>query len=260
MDVPFDMGPVKTAIKGLRDTIAVPSPAQSRHPLQPPPARLLHKADGGDAEYFTYIPYWTDPDWDDKHHAIRSASKDGGRVEQLAKINEADRRRPALLPKDTLTNPTPYAQRWGVHPDHKADGRSCLSPTTSNSRRVGLSHNQDTPTGFKDYVTARDVKAAIAAMEPNLAKNTNASDSPWSHLEALSEQPGLWTEQREQMEAFKQLRTSVEHDEAYQRMSWQGLTTDEVSTFSHLGPCSEVAEILMARKTVEDCPRGSFSG
>jgi hypothetical protein len=235
----MDIGPVEALVGALGDTLTVPPPAQSHHPVQPPPARLPHKSgtkdEPGPAQYFTYIPYWTDPEWDDKYHVLRSTAMTGGVVEKVVKIHETDRRRPALLPKDTLTNPTPYAQRWGVHPDHKADGRSCLSPTMSNSRRVPLSHKQNTPTGFKDYVTAQDYEAAIGDPKPSLANNTNASDSRQSQLEALLERPDLSPEDiREQIDAFGQLHTSLEHDEAYQRMSWQGLTTDEVSTFSQL--------------------------
>ncbi|RBR23904.1 uncharacterized protein FIESC28_03214 [Fusarium coffeatum] len=82
----------------------------------------------GSYEYIHYRPIWTDPTWQDKGPA---------RDKTAFKICDPifDRLRPALLPRDNFSNPTIYAQRFGIFPS-RTDGRSRASPTRSESRKL----------------------------------------------------------------------------------------------------------------------------
>ncbi|CAG7560423.1 unnamed protein product [Fusarium equiseti] len=82
----------------------------------------------GSYQYIQYRPIWTDPSWQDEGPA---------RDKTEFKIRDPifDRLRPALLPRDNFSNPTIYAQRFGIFPG-RTDGRSRASPTRSESRKL----------------------------------------------------------------------------------------------------------------------------
>lgn len=82
-------------------------------------------------DYLNYIPAWTDPDWKPDREVV---------YPDYAFVTKPQRDvmthlRPALLPGDTVRNPTPHALRFGIFPD-RSDGRSRLSPTNAVSRKI----------------------------------------------------------------------------------------------------------------------------
>ena len=199
---------------GKRKPIPRPPPASPRSaaPVHPPPRRIELN---GVKTFVRWDPYWCDPEWDDAHYRI---DVEEGEAAQWVDILPMDKQRPALLPKDALRNPTPYSQRFGIHPD-QLDGRSRLSPSFSTTRRVQLSHAQQTPTGKKDYVNVQDVQECLTM------NNHNPSESPSGYFRGLLETQAGNTDV---VEAYLQLQDLLEQDELYQHVVLLDATTDDV--------------------------------
>jgi hypothetical protein len=193
----------------IRRTPPTPPGQSSRPTVRPPPHR---DPLDGNKSYIQWIPYWSDPNWNDATFTFDVEGQDP----EMAAVPLLDKLRPALLPMDALRNPTHYAKRFGIHP-HQRDGRSLMSPTTSTTRRALLSHVQETPTGRKNYVTVQDADALLSGTDPTLDRG-----------EALD----LWRRangNNDHIEAYLQLHEMLEDDEAWQRAAFNGMTTDEVS-------------------------------
>jgi hypothetical protein len=177
--------------------------------LRPPPARAPF---GGDKTFVQWIPYWSDPNWNDTDYTF---DDDKGTAE-MTNVPALDKQRPALLPKDSLRKPTHYAKRLGIAV-HQSDGRSRMSPTTSTTRHAQLSHVQDTFTGRKDYLTVQDAQHFLQGADPY--------SKPAEILAALLEEDAG---NAEHIEAYLRLHEMLEEDEAYQQASFADITTDEV--------------------------------
>jgi hypothetical protein len=194
-----------------------PPPGSTRGPLHPPPSRTPLS---GDKTFMQWIPYWSDPKWNDVYYTIDEDGKETGWVD----VPPLDKQRPALLPMDALRDPTPYAKRFGVHA-HQTDGRSRMSPTTSTTRRAQLSHVQETLTGRKDYLTIQDANIFLHDTEPNMTSS--------EYLKSLlAESKG----NTEHIEAYLRLHDMLEEDEAWQQTAFVNVTTDEVNI--SISPCS----------------------
>lgn len=189
-----------------------PPPDSARPLFYPPPSRIPFN---GDKTFVQWIPYWSDPQWNDEYFTF---DEDGKKMEQAA-VHPLDKQRPALLPKDYLRRPTPYAQRFGIHA-HQSDGRSRMSPTTSTTRHAQLSHIQDTLTGRKDYLTIEDADSLLHDRPSDM---TSAR-----YLRSLlAENKGI----TEHLEAYLRLHEMIEEDEAWQQVAFLNITTDEVHMF-----------------------------
>ncbi|OTA63285.1 hypothetical protein K449DRAFT_443855 [Hypoxylon sp. EC38] len=89
----------------------------------------IPKAPGsGDWKYVWYVPEWSHPDFDP--HYTRTYT---GEVKYIGHSNPINLMCPALRPVDLIKRPTPWATRFGIHPD-EIGGRSRLSPTLAPTR------------------------------------------------------------------------------------------------------------------------------
>ena len=82
----------------------------------------------GSWNWIYYVPPWTHPNYSD-----RVVAQYDGETHLRETADPLRRLRPAMLASDVLRNPTPYAKRFGIHPD-EIGGRSCLSPSISDTR------------------------------------------------------------------------------------------------------------------------------
>ncbi|TID00005.1 hypothetical protein CH35J_005134 [Colletotrichum higginsianum] len=179
-----------------------------------PPAKF---ANHGQWEFIEFVPGWTDPIWDghetvkiDDHHKHLVRKKAGGGI--------LDRLRPAQLPQDRSRNPTPFAMRWGIHPDRR-DGRSRLSPTRSAFRRFRVD-DHDTIQVVGDYIVKQaEIHAAAAG-----AEDVEALLETYSRLT-----PGGESRQPSATEQFVvQAMQDIRDDEDWQSLVFSGLTTQEL--------------------------------
>lgn len=229
-DVGVDFLTTQQAIDALKARRPIPRPSGGTPPpgsapptTHPPPRRMENN---GVKEFVKWLPYWCDPDWDDEHYIV---DRDGG-AQEVADVPPLDKLRPALLPKDALRNPTAYAKRFCIHPDQK-DGRSRLSPTLSTTRRVQLSHAQQTVSGHKDYITVDDVHTFLTTA------NHDPAESAENYFRNLLY---FKTGNTEQVEAYLQMSDLIWQDQAYQQFLFQDTTTDDVRCLGLLLPLSSV--------------------
>jgi hypothetical protein len=226
-DIPEDeCGPIRSvmwswlladeviAAVNRRDPIPLPPAAQK--PSRKPPSKFLYN---GVWNFVEYIPPWTSPDWDEEYEIFE---EEGQRRRRL-KRDVTQSMRPALLPRDSIRNPTAYALRWGTNPD-RGDGRSRLSPVTSTRRRVGLSHAQPTPTGNKDFITIQDYEMATAEFERAQGSLASAGLSLLEYLQSVDGTGRL----PELYRSYLELHALIEDDRDFQRLIFGGMTTDEV--------------------------------
>ncbi|KAI2464273.1 hypothetical protein F4781DRAFT_81036 [Annulohypoxylon bovei var. microspora] len=82
----------------------------------------------GSWDYVWYIPEWSHPDFDPG--ISRNFT---GEVRAISRRDPIHRLYPALRAADLVKGPTPWAKRFGIHPDEPG-GRSRLSPTLSSTR------------------------------------------------------------------------------------------------------------------------------
>ena len=200
-----------------------------------------------------YAPSWTHPNYSDNI----TVEYDGtrylrGTVDPMTKI------RPAMLASDALKNPTPYAKRFGIHPD-ETGGRSHLSPTTSNTRnpledyvtqisllsdqeksqalaetrRRGLSNPTDQ--NWIDPVVLREIFARgniptgstlKASIANELRRDELAREVKMSSLDEIVDR--LQTQHPDTFNANKNFLEGALRDQAWQRYLFGGLTTDEL--------------------------------
>lgn len=189
-------------------------PATVPSPTHPAPTKLeLY----GEFTFVQFVPEWTHPDWNENTVTVVGESGDHKKV---ANKDPSRKIRPAVLARDVPKNPTPYAVRWGMHPD-RVDGRSLLSPTNSSTRRIGLSQpikmrNNE----LKHFVTGQDLPSDI----DNEAHAGGVSVSDYlAQLGPISANPKL-------LDPLLALYNSSENDKDFQRLQFLGLTTDEVTT------------------------------
>lgn len=185
----------------------------------PPPGVELD----GNYKYVAYIPPWTAPDWDDEKTILVKPKGAWDKTERrLLRRDVTMRMRPAILAKDQPKNPTPWAKRYGINPD-VGEGRSRMSPERSDTRRIGLSKEMETPSGRKAHIDHRDL-----AQFKTLADFETAIHSIRSGDE----------EALEVREAMRQLYENIMADKDYQRIAILDQTTDEVRG-NHLLLCHE---------------------
>jgi hypothetical protein len=205
----FDPTLAHEAILGIKGYERQPLPVSEQPPGSNPPTGT-----GGDGEwtYVRFIPEWTKPDWSDEPVITIT---EHGKSTKMARRDYTQMIRPALLPRDASRNPTPYALRYGIHPDEPG-GRSKVSPTTSETRQVGLSCAQNTITGFKAYVDHEDLSAAI--------QSVGDTRKFLDELDKLPEHDP----QYEHLFAMRRLLEIIEDDRDYQKVLFTDMTTDEV--------------------------------
>jgi len=205
----FDPTLANEAVLGIKDYERQPLPVSEQPPGSNPPTGT-----GGDGEwtYVRFIPEWTKPDWNDEPVITITEQ---GKPTKMARRDYTRMIRPALLPRDASRNPTPYALRYGIHPDAPG-GRSKMSPITSKTRWVGLSCPQNTSTGFKAYVDDEDLSAAI--------QSVGGTRQFLDELEKLPEHDP----QHEHLFATRLLLNIIEDDRDYQKVLFSDMTTDEV--------------------------------
>ncbi|CAM1511014.1 Fc.00g085270.m01.CDS01 [Cosmosporella sp. VM-42] len=185
----------------------LPNLAQANAKVYVPPKQNVE----GSFKYAHYVPAWTDPEW-----------KDDGPERQKSdwsiKNGLVDRVRPALLARDQLRNPTPYAQRFGIFPG-RDDGRSRTSPTRADSRFL-----------FGDLLFGGDVRTGKELFD-RLGEVAQEKGIPVEEFMA-SEKPQLKTmPQLEQayMLAYQELLV----DEYWQGVCFGNLTMDELIANNH---------------------------
>ncbi|KAJ0165178.1 hypothetical protein CTA2_12123, partial [Colletotrichum tanaceti] len=192
--------------------------------VPPPPAKL---ANHGQWEFIEFVPEWTDPIWDghdavmmDAHHKHLVRKKAGGGV--------PDRLRPAQLPQDRSRNPTPFAVRYGIHPDRR-DGRSRLSPTRSAFRRFRVD-DRDTIQVVGDYIVRQaEIHAAAAGAEDVEALLETYSRLRPGVLGGGGGGGGGGSRQPSATEQFVvQAMQDIQDDEDWQSLVFSGLTTQEL--------------------------------
>lgn len=171
--------------------------------------------------FVQWIPYWCDPEWNDEHWKFE---KDGQPTEWV-EVHPLDKQRPALLAKDSLKNPTPWAKRFGIHAD-QLDGRSRMSPPLSDTRHVHLSYPVQTYTGMKEEITIEDVKDF-------LRKHPNNFATEEEYIRSIDQ-----TANSELVYAYLQLQDLIEEDEIWQRAALGDTTTEEVRASLGAGPSS----------------------
>jgi len=177
-----------------------------------PPPDLETTLDG-QYVYVAYVPPWTAPDWDDERTIV--VKPKGGWSEEEKRYLRRDitmRMRPAILAKDQAKNPTPWAKRYGMNPD-VSEGRSRMSPPLSDTRRIGLSREMETPSGRKGHIDHRDL-AHFASLADFQALINPAFPVSEENLEVR--------------QAMRQLHENMVGDEDWQRVFMRGQTTDEV--------------------------------
>lgn len=161
----------------------------------------------GSYEYIHYRPIWTDPTWQDEGPA---------RDKTAFKICDPifDRLRPALLPRDNFSNPTIYAQRFGIFPG-RTDGRSRASPTRSESRKL--------------FNVSTDIKTGKQLFDrfDELAKDAG------QHVDDYMEQarPDM-QKMNDTDQKYMQQYEDLLIDEHWQNILFGSLTMDEVSVTS----------------------------
>ncbi|KAJ2903073.1 hypothetical protein MKZ38_010494 [Zalerion maritima] len=84
----------------------------------------------GPRTYVKYIPRFTHPNFNDKNST--SLGPTGQPGVQRTPWNMLLGIRPAILPQDSVKNPTEYARRFGIFPG-RMDGRSLMSPVRSRA-------------------------------------------------------------------------------------------------------------------------------
>ncbi|KAH8882568.1 hypothetical protein GQ53DRAFT_812049 [Thozetella sp. PMI_491] len=251
---------------------------------KPAPPRDLGN---GVFHYVVFVPSWTDPDWEDdptfaatplppdatEEQRMLWAELDAREV-NIRKGDSTQRMRPALLERDLHKNPTPYAVRFGIYP-RAAPGRSRLSPTSSNTRRIGLRVPQQTATGFKDYITVEDARIEERNFDQIAANLGQRNMTFKEYLTRLSIEGG--ENMSDMHRAFIDLRHAIDEDEDFQRFMMAGMSTDELiynkahsvdddfGVFTDLsGPLHDLVrrsrwESSVMKGTAEDDPRFMYN-
>jgi len=185
------------------------------------------RSDGAN-QWVSYIPEWTDPDFDKdwetvERHVPAPIRRNKGTGDVYRKL------RPALRPADEVKNPSEWARRWGIHP-RETGGRSRTTPIKAGARRFVLSKARTTPSGeHRNFLDLRDLEAARGDFARSGPATSGLSFS--QALEQLTNHdPG--SQEAETAEGLLSLMKQVERDEAHQRYLFTELTTDEVSPFS----------------------------
>ncbi|ROT41916.1 hypothetical protein SODALDRAFT_3173 [Sodiomyces alkalinus F11] len=125
--------------------------------------------------------------------------------------------RPAQLAKDAARNPTPFARRFGIHPE-RTDGRSQLSPTSDVRRQLPLPEGSNRPPMF--------VKAT-AALEQLKALAREHGRDPEELLQELTE-PATFARLGKNDQFMVQFLQGIYDDYDWQSIIFGTLTTDEM--------------------------------
>lgn len=207
----FDSTLADEAVQAIKNHERQPLPVSEQPPGSNPPTGT-----GGDGlwNFTQYIPAWTAPDWNDEPVITITEQ---GKPTKIVRRDYMRMIRPAVLPRDASRKPTPYARRYGIHPDEPG-GRSKASPVTTNTRRVALSCAQQTLTGFKAHVDNLDLAAAIDQV---------GGGSVPKFLDEVAKL-SVFCQQHEHLFAVRRLFDIIEDDRDYQKVMFADLTTDEV--------------------------------
>lgn len=207
----FDSTLADEAVQAIKHHERQPLPLSEQPPGSNPPTGTC----GNGLWNFTrYIPEWTAPDWNDE--SVITITEQG-KPTKVFRRDYMQTIRPAVLPRDASRYPTPYARRYGIHPDEPG-GRSKASPVRSNTRQVALSRAQQTSTGVKDYVDQSDLMNEIQRLGGGSTRKF------LDEVAKLSEHDA----QHEYIFALRRLSDIIEDDMDYQRVMFSDMTTDEV--------------------------------
>jgi len=228
--VSFDFLLANAMIVAITAQEKIKKPPKVSSPTHPAPTKLdLY----GEFKFVEYIPEWTHPDWDDNSITVAPPKGMPRRIE----VNDIARTlRPAILASDEVRNATPYAKRWGIHPD-RVDGRSRLSPTSSSTRRVGLSQPIKMADGQRRFfLTGQDLPNDLEVRANDLGVSVT------DYLAGLSE-----TRANPQiLDPLLELHEMSEQDKDFQRTMFIDMTTDEVTDKNALyNPPSSTVPLLM---------------
>jgi hypothetical protein len=173
--------------------------SQHGHVEPPPPKTNI----GGEWVAVRYLPDWVNPD------------RGGGPEEQpVQKLDKFALLRPAIMPEDQLRRPTANALRFGIYPT-RADGRSCTSPTFSNTRI----YNFELPDGTPRQLNAAGVLSELA----KTAEFVNKPVEAWIEQDLPTAGPANFTG------GIKAAWEDIRHDLDWQAFLFSGLDMDEVS-------------------------------
>ncbi|KAI0015737.1 hypothetical protein F4780DRAFT_786044 [Xylariomycetidae sp. FL0641] len=211
----------------------------------------MKKPDEGGWAYVRYIPDWTDPDYDE--NLIRRYN---GEVYRNTGRDSFINARPALRVQDAAKNPTPYALRFGMHPDEER-GRSRMSPTSSATRHPFEDYEhqvdaleEDTRTDLIDMSQQmwkslgrpemdRGKPIATSILEAYLNRSKRVGNVQlFDRLRDELAKPGanleLFRDQLEEpvLEAHKNYFFRLSRDQMYQRLVFNNLTMDEMNKWN----------------------------
>ena len=199
-----------------------------------------------------YVPSWTHPN----HSDSVIVQYDGKRFLR-GTADPLPLLRPAMLASDVLRNPTPYATRFGIHPD-EIGGRSRLSPSASHTpnpledyqTQVALLNDQErnqaieetrrrgttTPTeqnpdialGVLDEMYARAGVLTGPRLKDHIGKSLieNWNNDDWSGIDGIVER--LKNGDPAVLNANRNFFDRIRREQDWQRMMFHGLTTDEL--------------------------------
>ncbi|RYO94936.1 hypothetical protein DL762_000370 [Monosporascus cannonballus] len=210
LDIGYNWKPLLTALATRGVTVDPPAddpegdapeddgpaaPAPDHGYIKEPKNIPVKDPKSGSWKYTWYVPQWSHPNHSDRLRVTYDQRRYlRGTTDTVTVL------RPALLPGDKIRNPTPYAKRFGVHPDD-LNGRSRLSPTLSSTRNP-----------LEDYVTQIDMLSeaerteAIAETRQRGGRSADPNYIDPKVLDEIFEKAGIQTGQRLRGE----LRTSLE--------------------------------------------------
>ena len=223
-------------------------PAPKDNGIVPPEKQPVKDPKTGSWTWVYYATSWTHPNYSDNITVEYDGTRHlRGTLDPITKI------RPAVLASDALRNPTPYALRFGIHPE-ETGGRSHLSPTVTNTRnpledytnqvsllsdfhrsqaiaetrRRGLSNPTDPdwidPAVLEEAYANANVLAGSALKTAIAAELERQPDL--SSLDEITDR--LRNEHPSVFNANKNFLEGALMDQAWQRYLFAGLSTDEL--------------------------------
>ncbi|RYP28811.1 hypothetical protein DL767_007029 [Monosporascus sp. MG133] len=210
LDIGYDWKPLLTALATRGVTVDPPAnvaegdapeddrptaPAPDHGYITEPKNIPVKDPKSGSWKHTWYVPHWGHPNHSDRLRVTYDQRRYlRGTTDPVTQL------RPALLPGDKMKNPTPYAKRFGLHPDD-LNGRSRLSPTLSSTRNP-----------LEDYVTQIDMLSeaekteAVAETRRRGVRSADPNYIDPKVLDEIFEKAGIQTGQRLRDE----LRTNLE--------------------------------------------------
>lgn len=194
-------------------TSGIPSDDKTTNFTDRPPAKH-REVPGERRDYYEYVPPWTDPEFE----AERPTGKG------FFRGNFFNRMYPAQTDESLAKNPTEMAKRYGIHPN-RTDGRSGLSPAWAISRRYQLQNGESV--GAEDidrflqenYFASKEAKASGESIDEYIKKQSLRVAKTGEEVKLLE----MWKICRKHTE-------DIQQDQNFQRLVFDGYTTDELHT------------------------------